>query len=735
VWSRLDSCRNESTESGESNDRERLYVSMPLIKRESIERRKYQQAIFDSSKDANCLIILPTGLGKTVIAAMIVAHRLLVAPTSKVIFLAPTKPLLKQHRETVLSILDLDYNEIRLLTGEETPEQRVSMWFEGKVIFATPQVIVSDLSKGRYDLGKVSLMIFDEAHRGIGKYPYVEIAQKYFGQSDAPQVIGLTASPGWSEEEIAEIKKNLGIEKIEARTEMSMDIASFIKPIDVQWVRVQLGPELALVARLIDEMMDERLKELVNFRLIREDDLWKKSRRAIVELQKNLADQARNGPNRTPMVTYQGLTLTAQVIRLSYAREFLNTQGLYAVSQYLEKLVVQSESMRASSALKEIVSDARFVVLTDTVRSLLERGIKHPKLVELLRILHEEVRTNPSSRILVFVQYRNTVKQIVEELRSQGISAVPFIGQSRGKGLTGMSQKKQMKTLRDFKDGLYSTLVATSVAEEGLDIAECDIVVLYDAVPSEVRYIQRRGQVSRHNGGRVVTLITAGTQDERYYLSAISKEKKMRDVISRIKEEKTTKIEDYVFGSQKEADKPTGRDRDGNDQFEERNGIDEKCGGHFIERSVSTSEEMDSPTTLVADNSVVNWRLTAKLRDRGYHLITRTIRGADYIIGNDVGIIYVKHKDLCKNNDSYRTLSAKVGMVKEVFPIPILICEGGDDDRVENEQKGEDSFYDAIAYFTVIKRIPTIPVANEDEGCNLIHSLMRSVSHWMREET
>lgn len=725
---------SEQTNSGTLSEEDRLHVSMPLIRRGSIIRRKYQEAIFNACKDTNSLVVLPTGLGKTVIAAMIVAHRLLVCPTSKVVFLAPTKPLLKQHKETFLHILDLEYDEIRLLIGEETPEQRVSLWLEGKIIFATPQVIVSDLSKGRYDLEKVSLVIFDEAHRAIGKYPYVKISQEYFRQAEAPQVVGLTASPGWSEGEITEIRKTLRVEHIEARTETSLDVAQYVQPMDVQWVRVQLGSELALVGRLIDEMMDERLKALVDYRLIREEDLWKKSRRAMVELQRNLADQTRSGPDLTPMATYQGLTLTAQVIRLSHAQELLNTQGLYALNRYLEKLTVQSESRRASKALKETVGDARFTVLTDTVRSLLERGVKHPKLVELLRIIQEQIRRNPNSRILVFAQFRDTVKQIVEELRSQGISAAPFIGQRRGKGFKGMTQTKQVKILRDFKAGLYSTLIATSVAEEGLDMAESDLVVLYDAVPSEVRYIQRRGRVSRHGEGRVLTLITARTQDERYYLSAISKEKKMRDVISRIKEAKTTKIEDFVFGSPDEGDKTTGFDRRESSQSEDRSVNDEKSDNPTMESFIQMFKATDLRRTVVTDNRVASSKLSARLRERGFNLITRTTRGVDYIIGNDVGVIYIKHEDLWKNYDSYKAFCERVDVIREIFAVPVLIYERNNSNRRENTQAPDEFFNEVIAYFTVVKRIHSVTVANEDEGCNLIDNMMRLLSHQAHRE-
>ncbi len=192
----MGSYSNNKNEIGEPDEGEQEYVSMPLIKKRSITKRKYQERIFDACKDSNNLIVLPTGLGKTIIAAMLAAHRLLVHPTSKAVFLAPTKPLAKQHKDTFLRILDLDYENMCLLTGETKAKARASLWNKGRLVFATPQVVASDLSKGEYDLCNVSLIIFDEAHRAVGNYAYVGIAQEYFRQATDAQTIGLTASPG-----------------------------------------------------------------------------------------------------------------------------------------------------------------------------------------------------------------------------------------------------------------------------------------------------------------------------------------------------------------------------------------------------------------------------------------------------------------------------------------------------------------------------------------------------------
>jgi Fanconi anemia group M protein len=375
--------------------------------------------------------------------------------------------------------------------------------------------------------------------------------------------------------------------------------------------------------------------------------------------------------------------------------------------------------------LKELIRDPRFSAVHDTVKNLLDRGVKHPKLIELLKILREEINRKPNSRILVFAQIRDTVKQIVDELRSQGISSSIFVGHGRGRGSAGMTQVKQVKTLRGFKDGLYSTLVATSVAEEGLDIAECDLVVMYDAVPSEVRYIQRRGRASRHREGRVVTLISAGTQDERYYLSAVSKEKKMRDTISRAKEEETMKIEDFVFGhSDKDSDATESNEKEGSepDSSEESAGT---TNSQLEERSTPTIKTTEPPRAVILDKSLERSHMQAKLKEGGLIPIFRSTIAADLIIGDDVGIICIKSRTLGESTEAFKELCQRVDLLRELFAVPLIILDHMNSNDVNVTQANHDFLYMLTAYFTLVKRVHFLQVDNEEEACKVISSLAR----------
>jgi len=140
----------------------------------------------------------------------------------------------------------------------------------------------------------------------------------------------------------------------------------------------------------------------------------------------------------------------------------------------------------------------------------------HPKMTKLKDLLHAEFKVAPNTRILIFCKLRTTVQILVKGLKEeQGFRPVKFVGQAKkNENDKGMSQKEQLAILEEFKQGKVNILVATNVAEEGLDIAECTMVIFYDNVASDIRYIQRKGRTGRSQAGKVVLLYTIGTSDE-----------------------------------------------------------------------------------------------------------------------------------------------------------------------------------------------------------------------------
>ena len=245
----------------------RAYVEHPLIKPGKVEDRLYQRRIVERAKKHNTLVVLPTALGKTVIAALLTAHRLH-EHGGKAVFLAPTRPLARQHYERFLEHLNLAENEMAVLTGKDPQPKRAELFKRARVVFATPQVIRNDLADGVISLGDVTLMIFDEAHRARGRYPYVELAKRYVEESKNPLILALTASPGGSEEEVKRICEALFIEAIEVRTDEDEDVKPYIQPIKVRWVKVALPREYVKVRDCLKRMLDERVEKLRSMGLL-----------------------------------------------------------------------------------------------------------------------------------------------------------------------------------------------------------------------------------------------------------------------------------------------------------------------------------------------------------------------------------------------------------------------------------------------------------------------------------
>ena len=492
------------------------------------EPRRYQETIFAQSTMHNTLVVLPTGLGKTMIAVMLAAHRLKEHPDKKILVLAPTKPLVQQHERTFREYLDLPENGFALFTGAVSPEQRAQRWHEARVVFSTPQGLENDVLSSRIRLTDVALIVFDEAHRAVGDYAYVFLAAQAQKQAHSLRVLALTASPGTSEEEITEVCKSLGIEEIEVRAQTDADVAPYVQELDIHWCEVDLPPEFAETRKLLADAHEARVAQLRSMNLLQGKFVGK---RVLLELQGRLQGELAKG-FRDPE-SMQAVSVAAQALKIGHAIELLDTQGLSALGKYFQGLREQATAGQ-SKAVVQVVSDVRVKTAQVKVAALIERQIEHPKLRELRRIILAHAHRQGDVKIIVFTQYRDQATRIIEAVRELNITAHLFVGQQK-KGDTGMSQKEQRAMLDRFASGEFRVLVATSVAEEGLDIPKVDLVLFYEPVPSAIRTVQRRGRTGRGERGEVIVLVARGTSDEGYKWSAHHKEKRMYRSLATVK--------------------------------------------------------------------------------------------------------------------------------------------------------------------------------------------------------
>ena len=156
---------------------EELGEPAKLVNTTLAEPRVYQINIAKRvMRGYNSLVILPTGLGKTLIAILAIANAL--SKGKKAIILAPTKPLSEQHYDSLVRFLNVDKEEVLLLTGSVSTKKRKELENEAKIIAATPQTIANDLKSGRLTWIDVGVMVFDECHRAVGRYAYTYIADE-----------------------------------------------------------------------------------------------------------------------------------------------------------------------------------------------------------------------------------------------------------------------------------------------------------------------------------------------------------------------------------------------------------------------------------------------------------------------------------------------------------------------------------------------------------------------------
>lgn len=509
------------------------YIDHPLIKSNAIEARLYQQVLAaDVLKKGNTMIVAPTALGKTIVATLVAADRLEKVKNSKILVLAPSKPLAIQHESTFKEFLTVPCSSI---TGAVKTDERVKRWEESQIICATPQTVESDLLKGRYSLKDVSLVVFDECHHGVGSYSYVYLASRYVKESKFNLILGLTASPGSDKEKIKEVCDNLYIQSIVVKTEEDNDVRPYFNPVAIDWVRVKMSSELEKIKTHVDKALKIRLKGLKNMGVIRTVSVNKLDiLKARGRVQSAIARSV--NPKKE---CFQAISILSAVINIQHSQELIETQGVVTFNKYVARL-----RKKKTKAAKSLIQDPNFGKAIYIAREAEKHGLEHPKLKKVTDIIKKELGQNgqtklqsdryvkdadqKSSKIMVFTQYRDSLEMIHQKLEKEGIKSAKFFGQASRDGEKGLTQKEQKEIIKAFKIGEYDVLLSTSVAEEGIDIPAVDLVILYEPVPSEVRMIQRRGRTGRKRSGRVKVLITNGTRDEGYYWASVNKERRMK---------------------------------------------------------------------------------------------------------------------------------------------------------------------------------------------------------------
>lgn len=640
---------------------------------------------------------------------MLAIHRLSKMPNSKIIFLAPTKPLVNQHYKTFLDLTVIPEENLKAITGNTSPEKRRDIWKDLKIAFMTPQVLQNDIISNLYSLEDVSLIIFDECHRSVGDYAYCYIAKKYVETAKNHQILGLTASPGSTEEKIEEIKKNLFVDRIEIRTDQDSDVKPYIYKVDNEWIKVKLPSEFMDIKKILKEKLRIIYKWLKQQELLNSSDVTKVSRKDLLALDKVINGRiSASREDEEKILLFSAKKFVANAIRLSHMDELIETQGVSALDDYMKKNIKKIKQNTANKSLKELFGDSGIKRVIKLIEIIKENGIVHPKLEKLAEILHNQIIHNKDSRILVFCHFRDSVNNIVKFIeRDEVIKAHKFVGQVTKSLDKGLTQKEQIQLLKDFKEGIYNTLIATSVGEEGLDIAECDLVIFYDTVPSAVRSIQRRGRTGRKKEGKVFILMAEGTRDESYYWAEKGKERVMNQSLKTMKDHgpgsKAGQSNILNFIKKDEASTDSSN-------------LDKTSDLSFIKK-IKGAEDY----TVICDNRETASAVVRALSLMGISLELKQLTVADYILSKRVGIERKSAQDF---NDSVKDgrLFNELFELKNNFARPILILEG---DLFINSNINQNALYGAITSIILNLGITIYKTNDPSDSAMFIYQLAK----------
>jgi len=663
------------------------YISHPLIKPNTVESKLYQEILAARVLEkGNSLVVAPTALGKTVIAVMVAAE--ILKNNGKVLFMAPTKPLAVQHEQSMKKFLNIPEEQITVLTGTISPEKREKLFEESRIISATPQSIQNDTVSGKINLKEFGLIVFDEAHRAMGNYSYVYLAQEYMKQAKKPLILALTASPGGDEEKIQSVCRNLFIKNVEVKTHTDHDVKDYVNPINVEWVRVELPPKFLEVKVLLERFQKQQIDTLKKLGLGSGKKYF--SRTDMLALQGHIRKELLTNADRNPHL-YTAASRIAALLKVAHALTLLETQGTHSLNSYMQKMVGEADKRESSKAVKQIAADQNILSAKKIAEELFKEKIVHPKLEALKHILVQQFDTRPNSKVIVFNQYRDNLSNIESYLSNIPlIKAKRFVGQATKGDDKGLTQKEQVQIIVDLKEGKYNCLLASSVAEEGLDIPEVDLVVFYEPVPSEIRMIQRRGRTGRKEEGKVIVLMARDTRDEAFYYASRAKERKMHTTLKQLQNPKA--IPEKKLDSQTTLMKYS-------------EGYAEKLIIY-----VDTREQASS--------------VTLKLKDLGVIVQIKQLEVGDFILSDDV-VVERKTTDDFLSSVADGRLFNQLIMMSSNYSAPLIILEGNPEELYSLRNFHENAIKGILASIALNYKIPILYSKNVEDTAKFLYTIAK----------
>ncbi|KAG8469767.1 hypothetical protein KFE25_006222 [Diacronema lutheri] len=541
----------------------------------NVPMRTYQHAIVCEALTKNTLVCLPTGLGKTFIAAVVMHNFRRWFPDGIVLFMAPTKPLVAQQIDACRSLVGLSHDDSAELTGKMPREAREKAWARAHTFFLTPQTGQNDMELGICPAHRVVCVVIDEAHRAIGNYAYCGVLRAVCAATRGRfRALALSATPGKDVKTLQRIVDNMLVAHIEFRDEQSADVMAYTHRKEVTVLSV---PECAALVGLkarLEKVISDVLKRLTSRRAFFEVNPQRTSVMTLQKAMQKFADSASAAPehDHRPLSAEERGSVRADfgaAMGLMHGLTLLHKHGPQSALSFFDEIDQALRQPGANAAKQSIArrvaleSAGEFAQLVVRLREMATDPAApvFPKLAALEGVVRAHFARDDApdggtgagahgaaaeagaedggaaaaphatlgggapvghshSCVIIFTSFRESVFEItahLERLSGCGVRATHFIGQGGGRaGARGQTQKEQQAVVERFRRGEYNVLVCTCIGEEGLDIGAVDLIVCYDAVQAPTRLVQRFGRTGRHRSGRCVVLVNEGADAESH---------------------------------------------------------------------------------------------------------------------------------------------------------------------------------------------------------------------------
>ncbi|XP_001631543.2 uncharacterized protein LOC5511133 isoform X2 [Nematostella vectensis] len=504
--------------------------------------RDYQRELFISAIQRNSLVYLPTGSGKTLVAAMVISCMLKLNPDKMAVFVVDRINLAHQQSAYIQKQCP-KLNVKTLVAGNDpNPNHEAEMSAvlgalarkQIDVLVLTHQILLNHLAddEGLIRMPNICALVFDEAHHCIGNHPYNKIMSDFYVKTAdkyKPLVLGLSASPAGSTD-LAKTRHNLqcllenlcaspvlpvNSRDLEMYTNLPESFFSVV-PLTMQQQRLNDSLEAFLqsASRKLEDMAEGCFGELRDFHPSMPN--FRGGLRTLI----GKCHLARN---------IKGHALGELMTHLLAALEMNSVLGLtYAVECLKECFQVMDNASTPMEMEKKALTrhDPDLSRVRDAIRELdqgrydclgIKQKDKFQFLLEELTSFTDKTKQDDNSRGIIFVRMRRTAYKLCERLKgydviSEYLNPTAIVGHGGGDGMSWYGEQEVI--LKSFRTGRIKLLISTSVLEEGLDVPVCNLVVRFDSTMNLKSLVQSRGRASRRSDSHFVVLCSNGKEKQ-----------------------------------------------------------------------------------------------------------------------------------------------------------------------------------------------------------------------------